>query len=100
MTDPFVGAGTLMSAGDGISQLGIEGGTLREYDVLRSGRYFVLGFCAIVSVDFFLSLFFILFNLFNLPHDMCCSNSTMGCTVLGTDEFAYFVCILTALVII
>ncbi|KAK7091279.1 mitochondrial inner membrane protein Mpv17-like [Littorina saxatilis] len=37
--------GTLMAAGDAISQLAIEGNTIKKYDTVRSGRFFVLGFC-------------------------------------------------------
>ncbi|XP_076456859.1 mitochondrial inner membrane protein Mpv17-like [Babylonia areolata] len=39
--------GTLMAAGDGISQLCIERCPVKNYDIPRSGRFFVLGFFAL-----------------------------------------------------
>ncbi|KAK7475646.1 hypothetical protein BaRGS_00033139 [Batillaria attramentaria] len=39
--------GTLMAAGDAISQVAIERVPLKQYDTVRSTRFFVLGFCAI-----------------------------------------------------
>ncbi|KAL8558247.1 hypothetical protein ACOMHN_040945 [Nucella lapillus] len=39
--------GTLMAAGDGISQMCIEGKSVRDYQLKRSGRFFVLGFVAL-----------------------------------------------------
>lgn len=36
-----------MAAGDGISQLCIERTSVKNYDLPRSGRFFVLGFCAL-----------------------------------------------------
>ncbi|GFN83101.1 protein mpv17 [Plakobranchus ocellatus] len=37
--------GVLMATGDCVSQLAIERKTLQEYDLVRSGRFAVLGFC-------------------------------------------------------
>lgn len=38
--------GTLMATGDALSQLVFEKVPVKQYDVVRSSRFFVLGFCA------------------------------------------------------
>lgn len=42
-------SGTLMGAGDFISQVIVERKSLESYDGLRTGRFLVFGFCVFVS---------------------------------------------------
>ncbi|XP_005107414.2 protein Mpv17 [Aplysia californica] len=39
--------GTLMATGDCISQFAVEKKSTKEYDIVRTGRFFVFGFCVI-----------------------------------------------------